>query len=245
MSNHASNVTLAHRPADRRGVTDIGWLRSFHSFSFGQYQDHANTHYSVLRVINDDIISPGQGFGQHPHRDMEIVTWVLSGTLRHGDNLGNMADLVPGQLQAMSAGTGIEHSEFNASKTEPAHLLQIWLFPSEKGIPPRYDQKTFDPAARLNRWDTLAAGEDFLTHAPDAMPIHQNAAMRVVDLAAGESVDVQITPGRHHYLHLATGQAMLDDRQQLIAGDAATLEGQGRLALTTQAGAQALWFDLP
>ena len=241
-TNTSTRLTL--RPADDRGQTNISWLQSRHSFSFGSYRDPANTHYSELRVINDDWIGPAQGFGKHPHRDMEILTWVLQGKLQHGDSLGNMRDLGPGELQAMSAGSGIEHSEINASKTDPVHLLQIWIEPSTRGINPRYDQRTFDAANRQNKWDTLAAGPAQLKASPNAMPIHQDAAMYVVDLSAGQSVPVTLAAGRKGYLHLATGSATIGD-QKLTAGDAVTFEGQASLTLSAVAQAQALFFDLP
>lgn len=237
-------TTITLRPSGKRGTTNIAWLQSRHSFSFGQYRDPANTHYSELRVINDDWIASGQGFGKHPHRDMEILTWVLQGKLRHGDSLGNMRDLGPGELQAMSAGTGIEHSEVNASPTDSVHLLQIWIEPANRDIAPRYDQRTFDPVNRQGRWDTLAAGPAQLEIAPAAMPIHQDAAMHVVDLTAGQSVPVVLAAGRKGYVHLATGSALIDD-QQLVAGDAVTFEGQASLTLTTTDQAQVLFFDLP
>lgn len=246
MNTTENVVNMTVRPGGSRGVTNIGWLHSHHSFSFGQYYNPQNTRYGVLRVINDDIIGAGQGFDTHPHRDMEILTWVLSGKLRHGDSLGNMREMGPGELQAMSAGSGIEHSEFNASDTDPLHLLQIWIFPSEKGMAPRYDQKTFDATARRDQWDTLAAGGGFLAQAAGAMPIHQDAALRVVDLSAGAGVALAVNPGRRNYVHVATGQVSVSGQQQLDAGDAVTLEGHGEVTLTAAgAGAQVLWFDLP
>ncbi len=245
MTANTSAMNLTYRPANDRGLTHIDWLHSRHSFSFGNYFDPGNTHYSVLRVINDDIIAPGMGFGEHPHRDMEIVTWMIKGSLRHGDSLGNMRDLRPGELQAMSAGSGIRHSEFNASTTEDAHLLQIWLMPAQRGIAPRYDQRTFDAANRAGKWDTLAAGPRQLEQHPTAMPIHQDAAIRVVDLTAGQAVAVTLDVGRKGYLHLATGEATLGT-QKLHAGDAVTFDGRATLTLTGDAtGTQALMFDLP
>ena len=240
----SSNAQLTYRPADARGKTEIGWLKSRHSFSFGQYHDPTNTHFSELRVINDDWVAPNQGFGEHPHRDMEILTWVLQGTLRHGDSLGNMRNLTPGELQAMSAGTGIRHSEINPSADEPVHLLQIWIMPDREGITPRYDQKTFPPAQRAGRWDTLAAGPNHQPSAPAAMPVHQDLALYVVDLSPGQSVPVTLPQGRQGYLHLATGQATLG-QQAMTEGDAVTFQGQASLTLRSDTGGQALYFDLP
>lgn len=252
MNTTLTPTVLTYRPADARGRTNIGWLNSHHSFSFGQYRDPANTHYSELRVINDDWIGPSQGFGKHPHRNMEILTWVLQGTLQHGDSLGNVRTLTPNELQAMSAGTGIQHSEVNPSKTDPVHLLQIWIEPSAQDITPRYDQRTFDPANRQGKWDTLAAGPAQRTAlqaiAPNAMPLEQDAALHVVDLAPGQSVPVTLATGRKGYLHLATGSATLttgSGSQAMSEGDAITFDGQADLTLSTNANAQALFFDLP
>jgi redox-sensitive bicupin YhaK (pirin superfamily) len=181
---------LTIRRAADRGSFDHGWLQTSHTFSFGDYRDPEHMGFRALRVINDDVVAPGQGFGMHPHRDMEIVTVVLAGALEHRDSLGTGAVIHPGEVQVMTAGTGILHSEFNPSATEPVHLYQIWLFPKRKGLPPRYDQKAFDAAARRAGWQRLASGAG----RDDALTIHQDAeplrAVNGVALAAGDGLAV-------------------------------------------------------
>ncbi|MEO0588548.1 MAG: pirin family protein, partial [Planctomycetota bacterium] len=195
------------RPADARFPTEIGWLHSKHSFSFGQHQHPGNVGYRSLRVLNDDVVEPGQGFGEHPHRDMEILTWVLDGALKHGDSMGNLKELAPGELQAMTAGTGVRHSEFNASATGTVHFLQVWIEPRAAGAEPRYLQQSFDAAGRANRWQTLAIDDTRHADAPSAMPIAQDAELSVADVAEGATVEATVPAGRHGYLHLATGRA--------------------------------------
>ncbi|MEM9253517.1 MAG: pirin family protein [Planctomycetota bacterium] len=245
---------VTHRPADARFRTEIGWLHSQHSFAFGAHDHPANRGYRALRVINDDVVEPGQGFGEHPHRDMEILTWVLDGGLKHGDSLGNLQVLKPGELQAMTAGTGIRHSEFNASETDPVHFLQIWLMPRHAGAEPRYLQQSFDAAGRANRWQTLAIDDTRQAEAPEAMPIAQDASLSVADVDAGASVTVKVAPGRHGYVHLATGAAKATTAdgsvdQPLAAGDALAVDNTAsekpmELTLAASTAAQALWFDL-
>jgi redox-sensitive bicupin YhaK (pirin superfamily) len=227
------------RPADHRGGTAIGWLRSRHSFSFGRYYDPNNMGFRTLRVINDDVIAPGQGFGEHGHDNMEILTWVLRGAVRHGDSLGHDQVLRPSELQRMSAGSGIRHSEFNASREEPVHLLQIWIEPDRHNVTPAYDQRTFDASGRDNRWQTLASPDA----RDDSMAIHQDAVVRVADVRGGAAVDVTVHEGRHAYVHIATGRVRAGDTL-LSAGDAITLEEPGRLPLEGVEPAQVLWFDL-
>jgi len=214
------------------------WLDSRHSFSFGGYHDPRNMGYRALRVINDDHVAPGAGFGEHPHRDMEILTWVLDGALRHGDSIGNMRDLRPGEVQAMTAGRGITHSEFNASKTQPVHLLQIWIEPARRGVEPRYDQRAFDANNRHNRWDVLASGRG-----GGGLPIDQDAELRVADLDAGSTLSVGLGTQRYGYLHVATGRIRVAG-QSLSAGDAFTVSGPGEWELEATDSAQLLWFDL-
>ncbi|MEM6551800.1 MAG: pirin family protein [Planctomycetota bacterium] len=231
--------TVTHIPGDSRGHTDIGWLDSRHSFSFGQYHDPNRMAFRSLRVLNDDRVVPGAGFGEHPHRDMEILTWVLDGALKHGDSIGNLKELRPGELQAMTAGTGIVHSELNASDTDPVHFIQVWIEPRAGGVQPRYDQKAFDAEGRVNRWQTVASGRD----ADGALPIDQDAEFRVADVAAGASVEVHVDADRYGYLHVATGSVTVGD-QTLQAGDALTIEGGADLTLTGVSDAQLLGFDL-
>src|SRR5262245_32286979 len=178
----AGKPTLVKRPAAARGQTELGWLDSRHSFSFGDYFDPDNMGFRSLRVINDDQVAPGQGFGMHPHRDMEIVTYVLSGALEHRDSLGTGEVIRPGEVQRMTAGTGIRHSEFNPSPTEPVHLLQIWLLPERRGLEPSYEQKAFPESERRNRWRLVASpdGRD------GSVTIRQDAAMSVTTLDPGK-----------------------------------------------------------
>jgi redox-sensitive bicupin YhaK (pirin superfamily) len=198
--------------------------------------------FRSLRVINDDIVAPGQGFGEHGHDNMEILTWVLDGALKHGDSLRHAQTLKPGELQVMTAGTGIRHSEFNASSDQPVRFLQIWIEPSEPNVQPRYLQQAFAAAARHNRWDTLASGR---TDAPPAaLPIHQDATLRVADLDPGASITLDMATGRHAYVHVARGGVTVLD-QTLTDGDAFTTDTPGALTLTASAaGAQVLAFDL-
>ncbi|CAN5623029.1 pirin family protein [soil metagenome] len=226
---------LTRRKGTDRGRTQIGWLDSWHTFSFGDYYDPAHHNYRTLRVINDDIIAPGGGFGTHPHRDMEILTCMLSGRLAHKDSLGTGAELRPGEWQVMTAGTGIAHSEFNPSDTETAHLLQIWLVPDRKGHTPRYDQKAFDTTP--GEWVTVAS--------PDArdgsFPIHQDAVVSTVTLAAGQSVTRPLEVDRGYWLHVATGEVMVNSTS-LIAGDAVAIENE--TVLTVAGTGQVLLFDV-
>lgn len=228
--------------AGTRGRTRLGWLDSAHSFAFGRYHDPARMGFRSLRVINDDVIAPGGGFGEHPHADMEILTWVLDGALRHGDSLDNSEVLRPGELQRMTAGSGIRHSEFNGSSTEPAHMLQIWIEPSERGITPAYGQQAFPAAGRANRWQVLAAG-GFRAGDADTMAIHQDASLSVADLAPGATLAFELTPGRHGYLHAATGSLRIEG-QAFSAGDAVSFAGPGSVTLTGATPAQVLAFDL-
>lgn len=227
------------RRADERGATRIGWLDSRHSFSFGGYRDPAHMGFRSLRVINDDWIAPGAGFGEHPHRDMEILTWVLEGAVRHADSTGGGGVIRRGDLQAMSAGSGIRHSEFNASETDPVHLLQIWIMPREDGLTPRYDQRRFDAVGRRDAWQLLAS--------PDgrggSMPIGQDASMLVADVGAGSRVTRAIAPGRFGYLHVATGSVEVDGTA-LEAGDAVKIEGPAEIVVEGSSDSQVLLFDL-
>lgn len=235
-------IELTTIRADDRGRTRLGWLDSAHSFSFGRYIDRSRMGFRSLRVINDDVIAPGGGFGEHPHADMEILTWVLDGALRHGDSLANSEVLVPGELQRMTAGRGIRHSEFNASDTEPAHLLQIWIEPGTAGLEPAYGQRAFPAAGRADRWQLLAAGGSRVGDA-DALRIHQDASLCVADLGAGASLPFEVDAGRYGYLHIATGSVTIDGRAY-AAGDAVSFAGPGALTLIGQESSQVLAFDL-
>ncbi len=230
---------LTVRPADARGVTNIGWLNSRHTFSFADYVDPAHHHYRGLRVINDDHIAPSAGFGAHPHRDMEILTYVLRGAIEHKDSMGNGEVLRAGELQAMTAGRGIVHSEFNPSDTEPTHLLQIWLPPAKKGLNPAYAQRGFPPEELQGRWRLVASPDA----ADGSLLINTDARLFVARLAPGETATHAATPGRGLWLHVATG-AVTANGQPLEAGDAVAVEGEPQLTVTGTADAEVLLFDL-
>lgn len=230
------------RRASQRGKTRIGWLDSAHSFSFGHYYDPSRMGYRSLRVINDDWVQPGAGFGEHGHNNMEIISWVLEGSLRHGDSLENSRELTPGEVQVMSAGSGIRHSEFNGSTSESSHFLQVWIQPKSTGIAPRYDQTTIDPAKRRNAFAPIASG--LAEHAESgALPIHQDAAVLIADLEAGGSASYTAESGRGVYVHVTTGRVELAGHT-LEAGDAAVLESPGAITVTGVDPAQVMLFDL-
>lgn len=230
------------RRAAERGRTRIGWLDSAHSFSFGRYYDPQRMGYRSLRVINDDVILPGTGFGEHGHDNMEIITWVLEGALRHGDSLANSKELKPGEVQVMSAGTGIRHSEFNASKAEPGHFIQIWIEPKSEGIAPRYDQKAIAAQSRRNSFAPIASGLD-ADVAGGALPIHQDAAVLVADIDAGRAARHTLDKNRGAYVHVATGSVELAG-VTLQAGDAAIIESPGEIVVRGVDLSQVLLFDL-
>lgn len=182
--------TIIHRSGDR-GHANHGWLNAHHSFSFANWYDPSKIHFGMLRVLNDDIVASGQGFGMHPHNDMEIVTIILKGALQHKDNMGNGSVIKPGDVQVMSAGTGVLHSEFNPSSTEEVSLFQLWIFPKENGIKPRYDQKTFDPSLHKNKIQTVASG--FKTNGE--LYIHQDAAISLASIEKNKSVTYPLLKG--------------------------------------------------
>jgi redox-sensitive bicupin YhaK (pirin superfamily) len=226
------------RKAEERGHANHGWLDTHFTFSFADYYDPQHMGFRALRVINDDTIAGGGGFGSHPHRDMEIITCVLSGTLEHKDSMGNGRIIRPGEFQYMAAGTGVTHSEFNPSPTEPVHLLQIWILPDRKGMKPAYAEKSFAKAApgKLH----LAAsklGRD------GSIPINQDVNVFVGKLAAGDNISHALKPGRHAWLHVAEGQIKLNGAA-LRAGDGAAISDENELILNSAGPAQVLLFDL-
>lgn len=245
MNTTIPNIEI--RRADDRGRTRIGWLDSAHAFSFGQYYDPQRLGYRTLRVINDDRVAPAAGFGEHGHDNMEIITWVLAGSLRHGDSLANARTLTPGEVQVMSAGSGIRHSEFNGSETDVSHFLQIWITPKSRDIEPRYDQRTIGAHARHNRFAPIASGLE-AHRAEGALPIHQDAAVLVADLVAdldaGASARYEVAQGRAAYIHIATGKVELAGHT-LEAGDAAIIETAAGLEVTGIDPSQVMLFDLP
>jgi redox-sensitive bicupin YhaK (pirin superfamily) len=234
---------IVERPASARGAVNAGWLDSRHTFSFGQHYDPQWMGFGPLRVINEDRVAPGGGFPPHRHANMEILSYVLSGALAHRDDMGSEGVLRPGEVQWMSAGHGIEHSEFNASDSEPVHFLQIWIQPDRLNAQPAYEQRAFDPAARQGQWATLVSPDG----AGDSIAIRQQAWMRGVRLAGGEAVDVTLDPARRYWLHVASGQVDVEGRA-LSAGDALGMSdesGRRRLAGRGAGIADVLLFDLP
>jgi hypothetical protein len=226
------------RKANERGHAEHGWLDSYHTFSFAEYYDPKWMGFRSLRVINDDLIMPGMGFGTHPHRDMEIITYVLSGALEHKDSMGNGRIIRAGDVQYMAAGTGVQHSEFNPAKDEAVHLLQIWIQPDHKGARPRYAEKSYkDAATGKLHLVTSKAGRD------GSIAVHQDADVWLTKLEAGDRVAHQLTPGRQAWVHVAEGEVTLNGTT-LQAGDAAAVTEPAGLELAAAKPAQVLLFDL-
>ena len=231
---------LTIRRGTDRGVTRFGgWLDSRHTFSFGDYQDHRYHNFRALRVINDDRVAPGGGFPTHPHRDMEILTCVLSGQLEHRDSMGNGEVIHAGEWQAMTAGTGITHSEFNPSDTEPVHLLQIWIFPDKRGHVPGYQQKQFGDAEKGGKWALVASPDGEV----GSLVIHQDARVYQAKLSAGESVRHELKKGRGAFVHVATGSAMVNGAR-LAAGDGVAIEDEREVVVAGEKPGEVLLFDL-
>jgi len=231
-------ITL--RPAQERGIANFGWLDSRHTFSFGEYFDPNHMGFATLRVINEDKVTPGAGFGTHGHRDMEIISYVLEGALEHKDSIGTGSVIRPGDVQRMSAGTGIMHSEYNASKTDPVHFLQIWILPEKKGIAPGYEQKTFTEAEKRNTLRLVGSrdGRD------GSITIHQDINLYAGLLQDGETVDYRFAEGRVGWLQVARGAIQLNG-QLLLAGDGAAIAQADAIALKGAADvAEVLLFDM-
>jgi redox-sensitive bicupin YhaK (pirin superfamily) len=227
------------RKAAERGRTQIGWLDSAHTFSFGDYYDPRNMGFRSLRVMNDDRIEPGQGFGTHPHRDMEILTYVLDGALAHRDSLGTSSIIRAGELQRMTAGTGISHSEFNASATEPVHLYQIWLFPERKGLTPGYEQREFASTQKPGQLRVVASRE----RRDDSLTIHQDASVFLGSLQEGDVLRYKLAPGRHAWVQTLRGRLTLNGRA-MEAGDGATVSDESEISLASDGTAEVMLFDL-
>jgi redox-sensitive bicupin YhaK (pirin superfamily) len=227
------------RKASERGYAHHGWLESWHSFSFADYNDPAHVHFGPLRVINEDIVQPGTGFGTHGHRDMEILTYVLSGTLRHRDSTGSSGDIHYGEVQMMSAGTGVQHSEVNPSPDEAVHLLQIWIMPDRQNLTPRYQQKEFPLEGKLARWCLLAS----LDAAQGSLLIHQDARVFSSRLDGSATLDYVLAAGRKAYLHLARGSLQANG-YELSAGDALMYTDEGTVQLSEAKEAEVLLFDM-
>ena len=228
------------RPATERGHANHGWLDSYHTFSFANYYDPAHMGVSNLRVINDDTVMPGEGFGAHGHQDMEIVSYVLDGALEHKDSMGTGSVIRPGDIQRMSAGTGVRHSEYNPSATEPVHFLQIWLVPNRAGVAPGYEQKHFPLEDRRGRLVLLVSpdGRD------GSLAAHQDGLLYGTLLEAGESVEHPLASGRRAYVHVARGQVAVNGTP-LGSGDGATLDDVDHVHLEGLGHAEVLLFDLP
>lgn len=230
-------ITL--RPSDQRGHADYGWLNTYHTFSFNTYRDPQWNGFRKLRVINDDIVQPGQGFGTHPHRDMEIVTYVLDGALEHKDSMGNGSVIRPGDVQRMSAGSGVTHSEFNPSDTDPVHLLQIWIFPERDGLEPSYEQKYFAREDKLNRLRLIASPDG----SEGSVTIRQDASVFAAVLERDRMVRYELPRDRHAWVHVATGKVRLGD-YVLSAGDGAAVSGESSVEVTGIDESEILLFDL-
>ena len=230
---------LTLRRSGDRGYADHGWLKSFHTFSFAGYQDHAHMGFGPLRVINEDRIEPGTGFGTHGHRDMEIISYVISGALAHRDNMGNGTAIVPGDVQRMSAGRGVMHSEFNHSPEGQTHFLQIWIQPAELGIDPGYEQKHFDEAQKRGRLCLVASRDG----AEGSVTVHAHARLYAGLFDGAEQARLSIEPGRQVYVHLVRGTVSVNG-QVLEGGDAAKLVSESQLRLESGRQAEVLVFDL-
>jgi redox-sensitive bicupin YhaK (pirin superfamily) len=227
------------RKANERGHFDFGWLNTYHTFSFGEYYDPSNMGFSDLRVINDDVVHAGGGFPPHGHRDMEIITYVLSGALRHQDSMGNGSVIRPGDVQRMSAGTGVRHSEKNESADEAVHLLQIWIMPAQDGIEPGYEQKNFSDEEKRDRLRLIAAPDG----ADGAVTIHQDARLYAGVLDQGVEVKHEFENRRVGWLHVARGGVTLNG-QSLGAGDGVAITDEAAIAITGTEPAEVLLFDL-
>jgi quercetin 2,3-dioxygenase len=231
-------ITL--RKSTERGFADHGWLKSYHSFSFAGYQDSQHMNFGPLRVINEDRVAPGQGFGTHGHRDMEIISYVLQGALEHKDSIGNGSVLRPGDVQRMSAGTGVSHSEFNPSQQELVHFLQIWIEPNVTGIAPGYEEKRFDVDSKKGKLRLITSpdGRD------NSVLIHQDALVYAGLLDGADALTHTLATGRKGYVHVASGEVTVNG-QRLGAGDAVKIQNESQIKLSEGAGADVLLFDLP
>jgi redox-sensitive bicupin YhaK (pirin superfamily) len=227
------------RRSDERGLADLGWLKSRHTFSFGHYYDAQHMGFGPLRVINEDRVAPGQGFGKHPHQDMEILSWVLDGALEHKDTLGTGAQIHPGELQRMRAGTGVAHSEFNASASDSVHFLQIWILPQRKGLAPGYAQRAFAPEQLRDRWCLLASGDDNA----DAVHIAQDVNLYAARPGAGTRLQHTTTRDRLLWLQVARGEIAVDG-EAFGAGDGIAWTDIEAIDIEGRSDAEILLFDM-
>ncbi|MET0653952.1 MAG: pirin family protein [Pseudoxanthomonas sp.] len=231
-------ITL--RPAGERGHANHGWLDSWHSFSFAGYQDDNHVHWGPLRVINEDRVAAGRGFGEHGHRDMEIVSYVLDGALGHKDSMGTSSTIVPGDVQRMSAGSGVQHSEFNYSDSGTTHFLQIWIIPARQGVAPSYAQKNFPASEKRGRLRLVVSPDG----ADGSVDIHQDARMYAGLFDGDERAELALAPGRLGYVHVARGEIVANGRR-LVAGDALLYQDEAAVKLAEGKEAEVLVFDLP
>ena len=227
------------RLAEERGHANLGWLNSHHTFSFGQYYDPKFMGFGPLRVINDDQVQPGQGFDTHGHQDMEIISYVLDGALQHQDSLGNGSVMRPGDVQRMSAGTGVRHSEFNASDAEPVHFLQIWILPAQKGLEPSYEQIRVANDDKRGQLKLIGSGDG----RAGSVTIHQDVDLYATLLSDGESVSHELAAGRKGWVQVARGSAVINE-QPLYPGDGVAIEGPQTLTLTGTSDTEILLFDM-
>jgi redox-sensitive bicupin YhaK (pirin superfamily) len=225
--------------SDSRGAADHGWLKSKHTFSFADYHNPAMMGFGKLRVINEDWIEPGQGFAKHSHQDMEIVTYMIDGALEHSDSMGNGSVIRPGELQRMTAGTGVMHSEFNASQSDKAHLLQIWILPERNGLEPGYEQKLFPAEEKNNRWQLVVSrdGRD------NSLTIHQDISLSSTVLRKGATIDYAFGANRRGFVQVVRGDVDVGG-EQLATGDAITIVDHATLSLQAASGAELLLFDM-
>ncbi len=231
-------ITL--RPAAERGHANHGWLDSWHSFSFAGYYDDNHVHWGPLRVINEDRVEAGRGFGQHGHRDMEIISYVLEGALGHKDSMGTASSIVPGDVQRMSAGTGVQHSEFNYSESGTTHFLQIWIIPDRQGVTPSYEQKAFSAEEKQGRLRLIASPDS----ADGSVAIHQDARVYAGLFDGDEKAELRLADGRLGYVHVARGEVTVNGHA-LATGDALLYEGEPLITVGTGRSAEVLVFDLP
>ncbi len=233
------NITIYK--ADTRGKADHGWLNSHHTFSFASYQNYQRMHFGVLRVVNDDIVAPDMGFGEHPHQDMEIISIPLQGSLAHKDTMGNVTEIKAGDIQVMSAGTGIQHSEFNPSKDQDVHFLQIWIFPDTLHVQPRYDQITLDKDNRQNKWDTIISPASV----GKGIYIHQNAWFSLADLEKGKTLSYDLNdPNNGIFLMVLSGSLNIQDLQ-LDNRDAVGITNEKHIELTATQDCEILLMEIP
>jgi redox-sensitive bicupin YhaK (pirin superfamily) len=230
---------LTLRKSEDRGIADFGWLNSHHTFSFGDYYDPQHMGFGPLRVINEDRVQPGRGFGAHSHRDMEILSWVLGGALEHKDSMGTGAVIRPGEIQRMTAGTGVTHSEYNASRSENVHFLQIWIMPDKPGHAPGYEQHAFTPEDLANRWALVASNDP----TGNAVKVHQDANLYITRLSTGHELTHVTQKNRKLWVQVARGEITLDDTT-LGSGDGAAISDVDHVTVRADQDAEVLLFDM-